>query len=247
MSNTRPCLRIFMDKLLARSILDRPAREAVLSLPVQSLKVAPGEAIIQSGQYVTHSCLIADGITGRSGEIQNGKKQFMAFYIRGDVPDLQSYVLPYAAFGLDAVTTTEVLTIEHSDLRRVCEIGGVTEAFWRDCMVDAAMANQWVINIGRRQAVPRIAHLTCEFAIRYQALRGENSFSFSLPLRQTDIADATGLSTVHVNRSLQFLKQAGLMAIEDRQVFIQDWQRLVTLAEFDARYLHLPSPASLVA
>ncbi|HMH65137.1 MAG TPA: Crp/Fnr family transcriptional regulator, partial [Rhizomicrobium sp.] len=114
----------------------------------------------------------------------------------------------------------------------------IAESFWRDCAADAAIASEWVINLGRRKARTRIAHLICEVAMRLG--KGEDdAFVFDLPITQNHIADATGLSTVHVNRSLQDLKKAALAELAGHEVRVMDWPSLRAAADFHPAYLHL--------
>jgi CRP-like cAMP-binding protein len=143
------------------------------------------------------------------------------------------------ALGLQALSPTTILRVPHAALREAATRPQIAEAFWRDCTADAAMASEWVVNIGRRKARTRIAHLICEIATRLGKDNGEAAFAFDLPITQNHIADATGLSTVHVNRSLQELKKAGLAELGGPRVQILDWPSLKSAADFNPAYLHL--------
>jgi len=147
--------------------------------------------------------------------------------------DLHSVVLSNATSAFQALTTTTFLTIPHKALRDVAARSpAVAEAFWRECMIDAAILSQWVVNVGRRDSKTRIAHLLCEMALRYGA-KAESRGSYAFPATQTHIADMTALTNVHVNRTLGVLRDAGLAQMHLQQVEILDWKQLQVVAEFD--------------
>jgi CRP-like cAMP-binding protein len=104
-------------------------------------------------------------------------------------------------------------------------------------MVDAAILTEWVVNVGRRNAKTRIAHLLCEMATRLQAKGRQNDFSFELPVTQAQLAEATAMTAVHVNRTLQRLRAEGLTESHDRLIRVPDWDALVQRAEFNPSYL----------
>jgi CRP-like cAMP-binding protein len=107
------------------------------------------------------------------------------------------------------------------------------------CTLDSAIASEWLVNIGRRGAKARIAHLLCEIATRFGATGAGNAFAFNLPVTQHHLAEATGLSVVHVNRSLQALKKSGLAVLVGPDVQVLDWARLQAVADFNPAYLQL--------
>ena len=111
-------------------------------------------------------------------------------------------------------------------------------ALWGDTLLDAAIYRQWVANLGRRASYARLAHLLCEIWFRLKSVGLSHDYTFDLPVTQTDLADATGLSLVHVNRTLQRLRADRLISwSRDHVVRLLDWQRLTEAAEFDPAYL----------
>ena len=116
--------------------------------------------------------------------------------------------------------------------------------FWRDTLIEAAVFREWIANIGRREAYGRIAHLLCELYVRLRAIGFANGREYGLPLTQAELADATGLTTVHVNRSLKKLRGDGLIRSGKRSVIIEDWDGLRAAGEFDPTYLHLRKNAA---
>jgi CRP-like cAMP-binding protein len=114
--------------------------------------------------------------------------------------------------------------------------------FWRDTLIDAAVFREWMVGIGRRSAFKRIAHLFCEMVVRMQAVGLSSNYAIELPLTQADIADALGLSTVHVNRTLQEIRRAGLIKFDRGKLVAADWPGLRQAGEFEQSYLHKQRP-----
>lgn len=189
------------------------------------------------GQRVHFACYVVQGLVGRFDENAEGSRQITALHIPGDMPDLHSVVQPQATSALQALSPTTILRIPHQAVRAItAAYPAIAEALWRDCMVDAMILAQWVVNVGRRNAQSRIAHLICEMAIRYKGGRPTGCVAFSLPMTQMHLADATGLTPVHINRSLKALQGQG---VEFRRghVLIKDWLTLTKVGDFNAGYL----------
>ena len=117
-------------------------------------------------------------------------------------------------------------------------------AWTPDTLIDAAVFREWVANIGQREAYARIAHLFCELFVRLRAVGLNEGDSYPMPITQAELADATGLSTVHVNRSLKKLRRDRLIETKARTVIIKDWEALQQAGEFDPTYLHLKKRAA---
>lgn len=231
-------LQPFLNRLTSRSRLSECEQVAVLELPSKTSQVAANRDFVRLNERVDHACVVLDGLVGRFAQTAEGARQITALHIPGDAADLHSVVLPKERAALQALSTTTIMRISHQDLRVLAgRYPAVAEAFWRDCSVDAAIVSQWVVNVGRRDARTRIAHLLCEMARRYGAgpLRGEVSYDF--PLTQTHLADATGLTPVHVNRTLKGLAREQLVTVLAKNVLIHCWDRLAQVGEFDDEYL----------
>ena len=112
-----------------------------------------------------------------------------------------------------------------------------------DSLVDSSIFREWVVNVGRRDARARIAHLLCEFARRLELAGLTNGEGYELPMTQEHLADATGLTPVHVNRTLKRLEKEGLVVRNRRHVGIPDWEQLRAVAGFSELYLHLDQVA----
>lgn len=233
-SNLQP----FLDRLTSRSRLDTVEQSAILDLPAHAAQVQTNSDFVRLDQKVDHACIVVEGIVGRFGQTAEGARQITALHLPGDAPDLHSVVQPKARSALQALTTATILRVPHVALRALAaRFPAVAEAFWRDCMVDAAILSQWVVNVGRRDARTRMAHLFCEITARHKAKLLDGKGSYRFPLTQIHLADATGLTAVHVNRTLKALRNEGLLDARNGSVRILDWPALAYLGEFDPEYL----------
>jgi CRP-like cAMP-binding protein len=238
-------LQLFVKRLASRSFLTRDEVSAVLALKGQIKEVAAHIDFVRLGEPVEHSCLVVRGLVGRFGQNRNGARQITCLYIPGDMGDLPSVVSPKSAWGLAALTSTTILRVPHADLRHLsAKYPGIAEAFWRDCVADGSIFSEWVVNVGRRDAISRVAHVLCEMAIRCEQAGQGHRLSFPLPLTQADFGDATGLTNVHVNRTLKELRDRSAVELRMGVVTIHDWNQLVRVGDFDAGLLllHAPSP-----
>ena len=137
------------------------------------------------------------------------------------------------------LTVATILRVPHSALREVAHsYPAIAEAFWRECVVDAAILSECVVNVGRRDARSRAAHLLCEVACRTRSVQGD-SFAFGFAATQGHMSDMLGLTPVHVNRVLRALREDGIVTMHAHMVRVHHWSRLMEIGEFDADYLHM--------
>ena len=140
---------------------------------------------------------------------------------------------------MQALTKAVVVWIPMKELRAVAmSLPNIATALWRDSLIDAAIFREWVLNVGRRDAKTRIAHMLCEFIVRCVTAGLGSPQMIKLPFNQEEIADATGLTPVHVNRMLREMDEEGLIVRTGRTLEIQDWPRFRRVATFDEAYLH---------
>lgn len=235
----RPNLQRFLDRLTKRSALTAEEQEAILELPAHAAQVQSNQDFVRLGEQLDHSCLVVAGYVGRFDQNANGARQITALHIPGDMADLHSVVQPEATSALQALSTATILRIPHSAVRSTAAaFPAIAEALWRDCTVDAAVLAQWVVNVGRRDARSRIAHLICEIATRLGAAPARGEIMFPFPVTQAQLGDVTGLTPVHVNRTVQGLRREGLADIR-HNVRIFDWEALCEAGDFDADYLQV--------
>ena len=242
--SSEPALSLFLKRLLTHSDLNDEECAAVAALPTSQMDVRANHDFVRLGEAVEYACLVERGLVGRSGQTEDGKRQFVSVHVPGEMVDLHSLMVPQADAALNALTHSTVFRVPHSALREVRLLyPAVAGAFWRDCVVQAGIVAQWLVNVGRRDARSRLAHLLCEMALRYARIGGQPANGYELPMTQEQLADALGLTSVHVNRTLMGLRDSDLVAVSRNMVTIHDWAGLALVGEFDPAYLHLENAA----
>lgn len=234
-SSPRSDLLLFVDRLAAQSRLPDEEQSAILDLPCHVVEISRRRDLVQSYDCPSVAFLVTSGLVGRYVQLPDGSRQYTAFHLPGDMVDLHSTVRPFRAGGLHALLDTTVLRVYHSELQKLSSrYPAIALAFWRDCMLDAAILLEWTVNVGRRDARGRIAHLICEMSIRTSPDRSPQ-MRFNLALTQEQIGDALALTSVHVNRSLKRLEP--IVSHKAGHVVIHDWTALAQAADFDPSYL----------
>lgn len=203
-------------------------------------RVSAGCALVREGDRPTECQLILQGLAYRHRTLDDGQRQIMSFEVPGDLCDLHGFLLGRADHAVATLTPCKVATLPHEVLADWLEARpAIARALWRGTLVDAAVFQVWLLGIARRTARGRVAHLLCEVLRRLQAVGLAEHDGGTLPIPPAEIADALGLSVVHVNRTLRHLHDEGLIALDDEQVTIDDLPGLQAAGEFDPDYLFL--------
>jgi CRP-like cAMP-binding protein len=238
-ANDNVAIELVVRKLDRLAQLDESDRDAIRSLSLRLSAVSADHVLVREGDVVSDCCILLDGYACRHKLASNGGRQIVSFHLPGDILDLQHLLLSRADHNLQTITAATVAFVPAADIRRLAqEHPRVAEALWRDTLIDASIFREWVLNVGRRDAQSRVAHMLCEFAARREAAGLGPIERYELPMTQDQIADATGMSPVHVNRALHALANSGVIARDQRQVEITNWARLREVADFDPVYLH---------
>ena len=140
--------------------------------------------------------------------------------------------------SIGSITSGRMAVVPHATMLDLTETSPrIARALWRTTLLETALFRQRIVGLGRRSAYARIAHLLCELRVRLRAVGLSQNGSYDLPVTQAELADALGLSTVHVNRTLQALRRHGLITLRGGKLMIEDWDGLTTAGEFDPDYL----------
>ena len=199
----------------------------------------PREDIISHGDKPNHVHLMIDGWAGRYKLLPEGDRQIMAFLIPGDLCDVQVALLPAMDHAIAALSPCKVGFIPLPTISALMGRGdALSRALWWSTLMDEATLREWLVTLGRRPADKRVAHLICEMSLRCRAVGLSTDDSFEMPLNQEQLADTMGLSSVHVSRTLQELRNTGLISIERRHIVLKDLKGLMKFADFDPLYLH---------
>lgn len=239
-----PALSRMLRKLETRARLDDTDRAALLGLRFTERVYQPAAYLTREGMVPSHCALILEGFAYRQKNTIDGGRQILAFHVAGDFIDLEGALLAVADHNVQMLTRCRMAEIAVGDIQRLIESHPrVARALWIDTLIDGSIYREWLLNIGRRPARQRLAHLYCELAKRLKLAGLGDEHGYRMPMTQEQLADATGLTPVHVNRSLRGLEDDGLIARDRRFVTIPDWDRLADESGFSALYLHLGQAA----
>jgi CRP-like cAMP-binding protein len=220
-----------------------PEQEAaLLDLPHSVRTIDKQEVIVREGDDVSHCWVVLSGYCVRFKYVGSGGRQIVSIHMKGDLVDLHNALLGVADHGVQTLTECKMAKLPIEAVQQLSDNDpAIKDALWFDTLVDASIHREWVANVGRRDAPTRIAHLLCEFALKLDAI-GLDQLEYELPMTQDQLADATGLTAVHVNRVLQALEADGLIErVTPKSVIIGDWRRLAAAGDFHSDYLHLES------
>jgi CRP-like cAMP-binding protein len=221
--------------------LDNADEAAILNLPYRKKKIERHGYIIREREKATHSCLLLSGFAIRHKIVGNGGRQIVAIHMKGDMVDLQNSFLTIADHSVQVLTESDVAFIPRDEIKKLAfERANIGMAMWFDTLVDGSLFREWIANVGRRDARTRVAHLLCEFSLRLKVAGLGEATEYELPMTQEQIADTTGLTSVHVNRTVKGLEADGLIRRRSsRSITIGDWKKLAQTGDFDSNYLHL--------
>jgi CRP-like cAMP-binding protein len=235
----RQTLNPMLRKLERRGRLAQADRDALLALPHHVRRVAAGAHLVRDGDRPDHCCALLSGFAFRHKITGDGGRQIMAIHMEGDFLDLQNALLPVSDHNVQVLTDAEIVFVPRDAIRELALAHpAIALALWIDTLVDASIFREWVVNVGRRDARARIAHMLCEFSVRLEAAGLASDHRYELPMTQEQLADAVGLTSVHVNRILRQLGEQGLISRNRRAIVIEDWPRMRDVGDFNDRYLH---------
>jgi CRP-like cAMP-binding protein len=238
-------MTVLIRKLESIATLSGEERQAVRSLPMRTRTLNARQDIVRDGDKPSHCCLILDGWICRYKLLSQGRRQILTFHFAGDIPDLQSLHLQTMDHSLATMKAATVAFIPLENLRELAaDFPSIGALLWRSTLVEAAISREWETNLGRRPAFERMAHLFCELYLRLQAVGLADDYRCQMPITQTDLADALGLTSVHVNRVLKELRAQTLITLRNSTLVIQAWDELRQAAEFNPTYLHLDKRAA---
>jgi len=233
-------LDLLLRKIQQHAELGTEDREAILALPYALRTVDPHTYTIREGDPPNACAVLVSGFAYRQKTTAEGARQILSLHIPGEALDFQHLFLEVADHNVQTLTRAELAFIPRADLQALARSReAVGHAILVTSLVEASIYREWVVNIGRRDSRTRMGHLLCEFAARLEAQGLADEYRYELPMTQEQLADATGLTSVHVNRTLKGLEADGLILRNRRNVSFPDWRRMVEEADFNQRYLHL--------
>ncbi|HEY8592648.1 MAG TPA: Crp/Fnr family transcriptional regulator [Sphingomicrobium sp.] len=199
-----------------------------------------GQTIISAGKKVDEIHLVTSGLATRSKTLRDGSRQMMAFLVPGDLCDVEVFVLEAMDHDILALNRTTCALIPAAEMEKLLtESSNLTRALWWSTMTDSAVLREWIVNHGQRDARERIAHIFCELLIRYRIVGEGLDNAIPFPLTQEELAEATGMTPIHVNRMLHDLRAERVIELGNRTLRVVDFERLAEIAQYEPAYLHL--------
>ncbi|MDF2495480.1 Crp/Fnr family transcriptional regulator [Sphingomonas sp.] len=233
-------LTLFIEKLQRRCTLSDDDCEALRSLPFTVQRHDAARYLARAGDQNLSVMVLVSGYVHRHRVLSNGSRQIVAVHLAGDLLTLPHAASRRATESLQALTPIKVVEIAPAPMIALSrERPAIAEALLLESIADASIFREWVINLGRRDARTRTAHLLCELGTRSAENDLGDRTTFRLPLTQEQLADILGLTSVHVNRTLRGMKSSGLIDYGNGWVSVPDWTKLSKEADFDASYLSM--------
>lgn len=212
---------------------------ALLALPFAVRKVRKGSFIAREGDSPQQSCVLLSGFAIRHKLAGDGGRQIFSIHMKGDVVDLHNSLLKWSDHNVQALTGVEAAFIPTPAIKQlIADHPHVAYLLWYETLVDGSIFREWTLNVGRRDARTRMAHVLCEFALRLKMAGLGEEENYELPMTQDELADVLALSPVHVSRVIKSLTEDGCITKTKRAIRIENWDYLRQIGDFDPRYLH---------
>lgn len=229
----------FVQKLSGFSSLGSIEIAALEAATARPRRYGARQDLIREGDVPGPVFVILEGWACRYKILPSGTRQIMAFLMPGDACDLHMNMLTEMDHGIQAITEARVAMIPRQDMSLLMsEYPSISQAMYMAQLVDEGVMRAWIVSMGRRSSIERVAHLVCELYLRMRSIGLSVEGRFSLPLSQIILADALGMTPVHINRVLKELRLAGAMDLSRNHLEIIDPLKLVQIAGFDENYLH---------
>ncbi|MES2444489.1 MAG: Crp/Fnr family transcriptional regulator [Pseudomonadota bacterium] len=227
-------------KLRARDEIGAEEERAIRDAVSDVVDYPADKTIIEPNRLLSTSTLLIEGMMARYKDLSEGQRQITELHVPGDFVDLHSFTLKKLDHAILTLTRCKAAIVPHANLQRITEqFPHLTRVLWFSTNLDACIAREGEVSLGRRTAIQRTAHLFCELRIRLCIVGLTQGDSYPLELTQIELAECLGLTAVHVNRVLKELRERGLMEFRSGRVTILDLAALERVADFDSNYLYL--------
>jgi CRP-like cAMP-binding protein len=240
MTSTNHPLELLVRNLELRARLSPEDRDAILALPYTVRTLNHLAYTVREGDPPRECAVLLSGFAYRQKITGDGARQIIALHLPGDALDFQNLYLKVSDHSVQMLTRGDVATVQRAELQELARARpAVGHAILIKTLVEASIFREWVLNVGRRKARERMAHVLCELGSRMDAIGMADEHGYELPMTQEELADTLGLTPVHVNRTLKLLEAEGLITRNRRSIAFPDWEKIREVADFNDRYLHL--------
>jgi CRP-like cAMP-binding protein len=245
MPNSQHPLNRLLRKLDKLSPIPEEDRRALLDLPFTLRTLESSTYIVREGDPPSRCSILVSGFAYRQKLTGDGSRQIVALHIPGDALDFQNLFLDVSDHNVQMLTRGQLADIPRAALQELARTrAALGHAILVYILVEASIFREWVLNVGRRDARSRLAHLLCEFAARMEDQGLDEDHGYDLPMTQEQLADALGLTSVHVNRTIRALEADGVITRSKRHISFPNWNQMRAEGDFNPRYLHLDRGAA---
>jgi CRP-like cAMP-binding protein len=201
-------------------------------------KVAKTREIVIAGKPYQWFYANRDGWLFRYKILHNGGRQIVDFVLPGDIFAVQACLFKGSLYSIATITPASLSLIPFGSIDQVFELNPrLSKALFWSAACEAARLAEHLTDAGRRSAYERLSHLILELFVRLKIVGLVDGMSFRMPLTQELIADALGLTPIHINRTIRSLREDKLIAVEGKRVIILDFEALSLLSDFETSYL----------
>ena len=231
---------LFIKKLRARHELSREEESALRGMSWSERRFDRNQVIVSPGVELANSMLLLSGFVFRCKFAADGARQIVETNLPGDFIDLHGFILKRLEHEIIAASRCEVATVPHPEVTRITEkYPRLTRVLWFQTLVDSAIHREWMLVLGKKRGRSRVAQLFCEMHSRLSIVGLAQEDGYQLPFSQQELADITGMTSVHLNRCLKELRDAGLVTYYHGRVELKDLPGLARDAQYDPMYLHI--------
>ncbi len=233
----------FARKLNSYATLSKTDLDVLSDLHRRRRRFASGRDMVRQGQPNRTVYVLANGWAFSYILLANGARQIVDFRIPGDFLGLRSILFRKSDQNVEPITAVEASEVLARDLMGTfSRTPDLAKAVLWAASRDESMLVDHLVGLGRRNAAERIGHFLLELGARLRLVGLASNAGYACPLTQYHLADALGLSAVHVNRVLRQLREDGLVTFQDGHVTFDDFAALITFAGFEGDYLDHDGP-----
>jgi CRP-like cAMP-binding protein len=238
MTDAASPLNMLAQILEDRATLSTVDRDAILNLACRATHHEPREYLLREGKVADRCMMLVEGFAFSQVITGAGARQIVALHVAGDFIGIQDLFSAGGDRGVQVLTEAKVISVSKLEFGAIAKsVPAIGHAVFLQMAKDMSIYREWIVNIGRRDARSRVAHLICEIAVRLDAENGPAGQDYDLPMSQEQIGDALGLTSVHVNRTLGLLEKDGLIRRDKRRMHIPHWKRLCRVSGFSSHYI----------
>jgi CRP-like cAMP-binding protein len=220
--------------------MPQAAMAALLHLQHTQRSLEPGQFIARDAEPARFCFLLVAGFAMRHKIVSGGRRQILSVDLSGDVLNLDALYAGSCDYNVQALSACTIVEIDRVALLEVLASHvSISQALALELVRQSAIYREWLANLGSRDARTRVAHLLCEIGMRLERADLSDRHSYELPMTQEQLADAMGLSLIHIARTLKALEAEGLIGRERRAIQVGDWERLKSAGDFNPFYLSL--------